>query len=73
MQWLQAFHWDVETVDGHDFDKLIPALRKTGSKPRVVIAETIKGKGVSFMEDIGDWHGKCPDEKEYKIAMKELA
>lgn len=70
---FETFHWDVDVVNGHNFDELIPVLKKSGSRPRVVIAETIKGKGVSFMEDIGDWHGKCPDDEEYKIAMKELS
>jgi len=70
---FEAFRWEVDTVDGHNFNELIPALKKTGSRPRVVIANTIKGKGVSFMENKGEWHGKCPNDEEYKIAMKELS
>lgn len=70
---LGAFRWDVETVNGHDFAELTPALTKTGSKPRAVIANTTKGKGVSFMENRGEWHGKCPSLEEYEIAIKELS
>jgi len=68
----EAFKWDSVRVDGHSFDELIPALKETSDKPRMIIAETIKGKGVSYMEDRGEWHGKAPDEDEYKIAMEEL-
>jgi len=70
---LRAFHLDVTTVDGHDYAALKEALTKASDKPRAVIAMTIKGKGVSFMEGKGEWHGKCPDEAQYAQAMKELS
>lgn len=71
----RSFGWEVREVDGHDFGELIPALRETPfrrCKPSVLIAHTIKGKGVSFMENKIIWHYRAPSEEEYKKALKEL-
>ncbi|MDD4781218.1 MAG: transketolase [Tissierellia bacterium] len=71
----EAFGWHVIKADGHDFNSLEKAFeeRKTiKDKPAIIIAETVKGKGVSFMEDKAGWHGKAPNEEEYAIALKEI-
>lgn len=70
---LQAFNWDVDSVNGHDVNDLINALQKKTSKPHAIIANTKKGMGISFMEDQGMWHGKCPNEEEYRAALNELS
>lgn len=72
---LCSFGWNVKEVDGHDFSQLFSALESIPSeqgKPSAIIAHTVKGKGVSFMEDKLLWHYRCPDEDEYQKAMKEL-
>lgn len=72
---LKAFGLDVVVIDGNDFDELESAFAKfheTKGKPFGIIMKTVKGKGVSYMEDKVDWHGKAPNEEEYKIAMAEL-
>jgi transketolase len=69
------FGWHVIEVDGHSFKQLIKALDefdKVAEKPTVIIANTVKGKGVSFMEGQYKWHGKAPDEKQLAEALKEL-
>ena len=71
----QAFGWRVIEVDGHNFTQLIDAFnqaRLIKGQPTVIIAHTIKGKGVSFMENNPDFHGKAPNAEEVKIALKEL-
>lgn len=72
-----AFGWEVHEVNGHDIDALIQlfsALKASETKqPKVVIAHTIKGKGVSFMEDQAGWHGKAPNDEETERALAELA
>ncbi|KKU60095.1 MAG: Transketolase subunit A [Parcubacteria group bacterium GW2011_GWA2_47_12] len=70
---LRAFHFDVERVNGHRFEELIPALHAKTARPRAIIADTVKGKGVSFMEGRPEWHGKCPSAEEYATAMRELS
>jgi transketolase len=68
-----AFGFEVEIVDGHDLPALLAVLsRAPGDKPRCVIANTVKGKGVSFMENIAKWHHGVPNDAEYAQAMKEL-
>lgn len=69
----RAFNWEVTEVDGHDREALKTTLEsRTQSKPHFVVAHTVKGKGVSFMEgDIG-WHGKAPTDEELEEALKEL-
>jgi len=71
----QAFGWHVIEVDGHSFTQLIDAFDRAKlvkGQPVVIIAHTIKGKGVSFMENNVDFHGKAPNAEEVKIALKEL-
>lgn len=72
---FKAFGWNVQEVDGHDFNQIIEAIEnaKKSKKPNMIIANTIKGKGVSFMENQVGWHGKAPNEDQYKIAIKELS
>lgn len=70
-----SFCWNVIEADGHDIDALMGAFesaRLTAAKPTVVIANTTKGKGVSFMEDQCDWHGRWPTEEETQRALTEL-
>lgn len=71
---LKAFGFDIVTIDGNDFDQLegaFDAFHKS-SKPFGIIMKTVKGKGVSYMENQVGWHGKAPNEEEYNIAMAEL-
>jgi len=71
-----AFGWHVTDVDGHDLDQLLNALKKAKEvkgQPAVIIAHTVKGKGVSFMENNVDFHGKAPSAEQLEIALKELA
>jgi transketolase len=71
----RAFGWTVEEIDGHDFGAMTSALERTAGslKPRALIAHTIKGKGVSFMEDDNNWHYRIPTESEVRAAQQELA
>lgn len=72
---LKAFGFEVMTVDGNNFDELekaFEAFRNTQGKPFGCIMKTVKGKGVSYMENAVDWHGKAPNDEEYKTAMNEL-
>jgi len=71
----RSFGWEVFEVDGHDVDELVLTLEKadaTKGKPAMIIARTIKGKGVSFMENEVDWHGVAPNLKQVRQALKEL-
>ena len=73
---FEAFNFHVINVeDGHDFDQLAVAFaeaRATKGMPAAIICKTLKGKGVSFMENAVDWHGKAPNEEQYKVAMADL-
>ena len=72
---FEAFNFHVINIDGNDFDQIEAAFkeaRKTKGKPTGIIAKTIKGKGVSFMEDQAGWHGKAPNDEQYAQAMEEL-
>ncbi|MDO5707045.1 MAG: transketolase [Andreesenia angusta] len=72
---FEAFGWNVMKIDGHSIEEIREALRKareTKGKPSMIIAKTIKGKGVSFMEDICSWHGKAPSIEERDKAIKEI-
>lgn len=71
---FEAFGWYVQEIDGHNFKEIISAVEngKKQDKPVMIVANTIKGKGVSFMENNVSWHGKAPNDEEYKKAMKEL-
>ncbi len=70
----RSFGWDVHRIDGHDMDQVYKTLTLPlhEKKPRVIIADTIKGKGVSFMEGKTAWHGVAPSDEEYQKALKEL-
>ena len=70
----KSFGWDVREIDGHNYDELTQALGERGSdgKPVFVVAHTIKGKGVSFMENVAKWHHGVPSEKEFYDALAEL-
>lgn len=70
-----AFRWDVQRIDGHDIDQIEDALHKTEldkDRPHMIIADTIKGKGVSFMENKPEWHAKALNDEEYAMVMEEL-
>lgn len=73
----KAFGWDVKTINGHSFKEIISALKdmrsRKSNKPLVIIAKTVKGKGVSFMENNPIWHYRIPIGKELKLAKKELS
>lgn len=72
----RAFGWDVHEVDGHDIDALVGLFSQlkadSGTQPHVVLAHTVKGKGVSFMENQVGWHGKAPNNEQAKEALAEL-
>ena len=72
---FEAFNFHVINIDGNDFDQIEAAFkeaRETKGMPTAIIAKTIKGKGVSFMEDQAGWHGKAPNDEQYAQAMEEL-
>ncbi len=71
---FEAFGWHVITIDGHDYDAIESALAeaKTVDKPVAIIANTVKGKGVSYMENAVNWHGATPNDELYAVAMEEL-
>ena len=72
---FEAFNFHVINIDGNDFDQIRAAFkeaRETKGMPTAIIAKTIKGKGVSFMENNAGWHGKAPNDEEYAIAMADL-
>ncbi len=69
----EAFGWEVLKADGHDIDALTAALKKPrDGRPRFICCETVKGKGVSYMENNVNWHGKAPNAEQYAQAMKDL-
>lgn len=70
-----AFGWNVITIDAHDFNEIDAAFRQARQvkgKPTVIIAKSVKGKGVSYMENACEWHGQAPKEDLYKQAVAEL-
>ena len=72
---FEAFGWHVVNIDGHDFNQMRVAFkeaRETKDRPTAIIAHTIKGKGVSFMENEAGWHGKAPNAEQLAAALKEL-
>ncbi len=74
-QKFQSFGWETIDIDGHNIEEILSAIEKRKSikgKPVCIIAQTVKGKGVSFMENERGWHGKAPNEEQYRQAMKEL-
>ena len=72
---FEAFNFHVINIDGHNFDDISRAFeeaKQTKGMPTAIIAKTVKGKGVSFMENQASWHGTAPNEEQYKIAMQDL-
>ena len=72
---FEAFNFHVINIDGHDFDQIAAAFkeaRETKGQPTAIIAKTIKGKDVSFMENQASWHGTAPNDEQYAIAMEDL-
>ena len=72
---FKSFGWNVIEIDGHDFDQIFAALdmaKSTVEKPTMIVAKTIKGKGVSFMENQAGWHGNAPSDEHLSIALEEL-
>ena len=72
---FKSFGFYVINIDGHDIEQIIKALdtaKTVKGRPTAIIAKTTKGKGVFFMENEVSWHGKAPNEEQYKIAVKEL-
>ena len=72
---FEAFNFHVINIDGHDFDQIAAAFkeaRETKGQPTVIIAKTIKGKDVSFMENQASWHGSAPNDEQYAVAMEDL-
>lgn len=73
-KWL-AFNWNVIKIDGHDFEEIEKGFMKASEfkgKPTILLANTIKGKGVTFMENVPGWHGKTPNKEEFEAALSEL-
>ena len=72
---FKSFGFQVINIDGNDIEEILKAFevaKNVKEKPTVIIAKTIKGKGVSFMENQVGWHGKAPNEEQYEIALREL-
>lgn len=72
---FRAFGWNVTVIDGHNFDEIAAAVQasKKSDKPFAIIAKTTKGKGVSYMENVAEWHGSAPNKEQYEQAMAELS
>ncbi len=71
----RSFGWEVFEINGHDFDEIDYSIKSALSikdKPVCIVANTIKGKGVSFMENVCDWHGKAPSEEEKEKALCDI-
>ena len=71
----ESFNWNVIEIDGHNVLEILDALdeaRRAKNPPSIIIAHTVKGKGVSYMENKYEWHGKAPSPEEYEIALREL-
>lgn len=72
---FEAFNWNVITIDGHDFDQIENAFAQAKhckDKPTMILAHTVKGKGVSYMENKASWHGSAPNQEQCELAIKEL-
>ena len=73
---IKAFNWETIVIDGHDIQQIYDAIEKAKSnksdKPFAIIADTVKGKGVSFMENTAAWHGKAPNDEQFEKALAEL-
>ena len=71
---IKDFNWEVVEIDGHNFNEIYEAIEmaKKSSKPFAIVANTVKGKGVSFMENQAGWHGKAPNDEQLAQALEEL-
>ena len=71
---IRAFNWNVAEINGHDYNQIYDTFMKAkkSTKPCAIIANTIKGKGVSFMENQAGWHGKAPNDEQLEQALKDL-
>ena len=72
---LEAFGFNVISIDGHDFEQIEKAFKSARSfkgRPTAIIAKTVKGKGVSFMENQVGWHGSAPNDEQYEKAIAEI-
>lgn len=72
---FKAFGWNTIEIDGHDFEKMIDIFQKVpikNKRPTVIVANTVKGKGISYMENESRWHGMLPNEEQMKMALEEL-
>jgi transketolase len=72
---LKSFNWDTRVIDGHDLgaiDAALAAVKAVKGQPQAIVAKTVKGKGVSFMENNIAWHGKAPNKQECELALKEI-
>jgi len=72
---FKSFGFNVINIDGHNYEQIIKAFemaKECTGKPTAIIAKTVKGKGVSFMENKVEWHGKAPNEEQYRVAIEEL-
>ena len=70
-----SFGWDVQTVNGHSIKDLYTCFKKANTKngkPKLIIANTIKGKGISYMENVTRWHNSFPNSTEAEVALKEV-
>ena len=73
---FKAFGWNVVVIDGHNFEeieKAVEVAEATKGKPTAIICKTVKGKGVSFMENKAEWHGSAPNKEQYEIAVAEIS
>ena len=71
----KSFGWDVKEINGHDMSEILEGLdflANTNDKPSILVAQTIKGKGVSYMEDNPSFHGAAPNDEQFEQAMQEL-
>ncbi|MGC8700732.1 MAG: transketolase [Thermoplasmata archaeon] len=72
---IKAFGWEVQSINGHDIEEIYNAIKisqNKNGKPKMIVANTVKGKGVSFMENTHEFHGKAPNKEQYEKAIKEL-
>lgn len=72
---FEAFNFHVINIDGNDFDQIDAAFKEARTvkgQPTAIIARTVKGKGVSYMENQASWHGAAPNDEQYEVAMKDL-
>ena len=69
---FKSFNWEVFNIDGHDFEQILKALNSETNFPKVIISHTVKGKGISFMENKLEWHYKSPSNEELELALNEL-